>query len=565
MRRVRRSIVVAVLAIASTILMATAVQADDPPRQPQEAIPEKTQRFQSKPAGTTEKLKYYFGPYAVPPGHDANRVDIDLPVHDGYIISVEPGMRRVQNLTEPGHQEAHIHHAHWFALDPGNKEDNYTRGNTEWIFGNGDEETKADFAERSAAEPNGPIYGQYVGRSGPQLMIYMLHNKTSQPLNVWVVLDVTFIHGTKAELKAKGGREYHDISGVLFGRTFDVPRQPAGDGKWVEGIDTKPIEWTSTVSGTMIGTGGHLHPGGLSVHVENLGSKDNPCPNDGRGPQGGTMLYKGDALFRHNVLFSEDFQMEVTHPNWRAPIREGDRIRITGTYENKDHAWYTAMTHEGIYIDEQQPPKGRCKPYLVGNVEEQRTVTKLGKKKVKWSISKRGKLIRKATRQKRQEKVGIDPLEGVPNRPFGNHADLLCGITGFPACDRPVAERPPGRETSLVNIANFLYLPGDMSLSGQDGAPPRIKEGTSMRFFNEDQTAGIRHTVTTCPWPCNGPYVANYPLADGVWDSTTLGYDPVDGGNPNPVAETPKDLKAGKYAYFCRIHPWMRGAFEVTK
>ena len=32
--------------------------------------------------------------------------------------------------------------------------------------------------ERSAADPNGPIYGQYIGAGGPQLMIYMLHNKT---------------------------------------------------------------------------------------------------------------------------------------------------------------------------------------------------------------------------------------------------------------------------------------------------------------------------------------------------------------------------------------------------
>ena len=60
------------------------------------------------------------------------------------------------------------------------------------------------------------------------------------------------------------------------------------------------------------------------------------------------------------------------------------------------------------------------------------------------------------------------------------------------------------------------------------------------------------------------PYVANYPHGDGVWDSDTLGFDPIDGGNPNPVAETPKDMTLGKYSYYCRIHPWMRGAFEVV-
>ena len=70
--------------------------------------------------------------------------------------------------------------------------------------------------------------------------------------------------------------------------------------------------------------------------------------------------------------------------------------------------------------------------------------------------------------------------------------------------------------------------------------------------------------MTTCRWPCNGPYLANYPLPDGTWDSGTLGYDLISGGSPNPEAETPPDLEPGKYAYFCRIHPFMRGAFEVV-
>jgi plastocyanin len=53
-------------------------------------------------------------------------------------------------------------------------------------------------------------------------------------------------------------------------------------------------------------------------------------------------------------------------------------------------------------------------------------------------------------------------------------------------------------------------------------------------------------------------------LADGRWESGTLGYDVIDGGTPDPLAKTPKDLPVGKYSYFCRIHPWMRGAFEVV-
>jgi plastocyanin len=575
-------IVLALAALAAIGVAMPGASTADPPQPPTNAIPDLSDRFVPKPAGTKEDLKLYFGPYVVPPGHDANRVDLQLPGMTGYIQAIEPGMRRVADLTEPSHQEGHIHHAHWFALDIGNEEDNYTYGNTEWVFGNGDEETRADFQERSAADPKGPVYGQYVTPGAPQLMIYMLHNKTNQPLVTYIVLDVTFIHGTPEELKRSTGREHHDVSGVLFGRTYDVPRQPSGDGTYVSSTDSPrgPIRWTSTVEGTMIGTGGHLHPGGLSVVVENLGSKENPCPDDGRG-YGGTLLLKSDAIFRSGVMFSEDFQMEVSHPAWRAPIRKGDVIQITGVYENKDHGWYDVMTHEGIYVDEAQPPKAGCKPTLINQPSAARRAKRKAARKGKQQRARRqarrsarGKgglaLKRRGAKRRRWGRARLhmaDPTQGVANRAWHvGHPDLFCGAEyGGPPCERPYTDRGPGMETNLVTIANFLYVPGDYSLSGQEGAPPRVKKGTPMTFVNGDQEAGIRHSVTTCQWPCTGRYVANHPLPDGLWDSSTLGYDPIDGGNPNPVANTPSDLPVGKYSYFCRIHPWMRGAFEVVE
>jgi plastocyanin len=620
-------VLLGVVALATT-LPSAAPAADDP----MEPIAHRGDQYVPKAPGTTENLRFYFGPYTVPPGHDANRVDLELPMRNGFILAIEPGMRRVSDFSEPTHQEAHIHHAHWFALDPGNPEDNYTYGNTEWIFGNGDEETRADFQERSAADPNGPVYGQYIGAEKPQIMIYMLHNKTNQPLPVYIVLDVTFKHGTPEQLKEVTGRAHHDLNGVLFGRTYSVKREPNGDGKYETAKDDPrgPIQWTSTLDGTIVGTGGHLHPGGLNVIVENYGSKSNPCPNDGRG-YGGTRLLKSEALFR-NARLSEDFQMSVTNPAWRAPIHKGDRIRISGTYENKDHAWYDVMTHEGLYIDKDQPPRGRCSPELVnqkpGTLVKGRTIRHIHRKRVRYrgkdhrwhvKIVKRvhihrnavmklvpaTKRVRKVTRDNRgrrhvrivkrpvyvtkrwKDKKGrwhkkrvrkmvwrirkaprakaIDVTAGVPNRAWGHSHDLFCGEAfGGQPCERPDHDRGQGIDTNVVNIANFLYLPGDRALSGPQGAPARVKRGTSLTFVNDDQQAGIRHTVTTCPWPCLGRYVANYPLPDGAWDSKTLGYDPVDGGQPNPVSSTPPDLPVGRYSYFCRIHPWMRGEFDVV-
>ena len=505
------------------------------PYSPLDPILDRGDQYVPKPAGTREELQFWYGPYEVPSGWDANRYDLTLPIQRGLVTQVEPRMARVEDGSEPSHQEAHIHHAHWFSLDPDSETD-YTAG-LDWFFGNGDEETKANFDQRSAADPNGPIYGGYMDGS-PQPMIYMLHNKTSQPLHVYIVLDVTFVHGTLEELNALGGRPYHDVTGVLFGRTFNVPRDPnSKDGTYETAEDDKRgvIEWTSPIDGTIIGTGAHVHPGGLGMTVENYGSEESPCPDDGQG-YGGTLLLDSDVRWHNGVKFSEDYQTEVTNPAWRAPIHKGDRLRISSYYENRKHAWYEAMAHEGWYIDELQPPKGRCKPYLIG------PAAKLtGKDK-------------------------IDVTDGVRNRTWSMHStDHVCGRRyGHPPCERPMETPETGPPTGEVTIANFQYRPGDRSLSGTEGLPPAVPEGTSLTFVNADQFLNIRHSVTTCKWPCNGAYVANYPHPDGIWDSATLGYDVISGGSPNPVAETPKDLKPGLYSYFCRIHPWMRGAFEVV-
>ena len=177
----------------------------------------------------------------------------------------------------------------------------------------------------------------------------------------------------------------------------------------------------------MIGTGSHVHPGGLGMTVENYGSPEDPCPDDGQG-YGGTMLLDSDVIWRHGVRFTEDYQTEVTNPAWRAPIHVGDRIRISSYYANKNTAWYTAMAHEGLYVDTHQPPEGRCKPYLVG----------------------------KAAKQE-----GVSITDGVRNRPWGGHShDKICGERyGELPCDRPVKPYSPGVNTNDVRSSTSNTCP----------------------------------------------------------------------------------------------------------
>jgi hypothetical protein len=256
---------------------------------------------------------------------------------------------------------------------------------------------------------------------------------------------------------------------------------------------------------------------------------------------------------------SEQYQMGATKHGWRAPIREGDRITQFALYDNGEYASYEAMTFVGLYMDREQPPAARgaegctvdnTKAYLLPG-----------------------------------DPWGGDPVETVVNRdPHAGHmeASEYCGILDYPACDTEMPNPEKGLTAGAVHIGGFLYAPGDRALAGQAGLPVQVAKGSALTFVNEDAGIGVRHTVTSCQWPCNGRYVANYPNPDGLFDSGKMGNtDPIDGGgvvtsggplfgiglsdDALPVwnLDTSK-LDPGLYAYYCRIHPWMRGSLEVV-
>ena len=96
---------------------------------------------------------------------------------------------------------------------------------------------------------------------------------------------------------------------------------------------------------------------------------------------------------------------------------------------------------------------------------------------------------------------------------------------------------------------------------------PTIKVGQYLTFKNLDAPLdnGIWHTITACRAPCDGSTGIAFPLANASiqFDSGELGT----GGPPASGTDTwstPTNLPPGTYTYFCRIHPFMRGAFRVV-
>jgi hypothetical protein len=136
-----------------------------------------------------------------------------------------------------------------------------------------------------------------------------------------------------------------------------------------------------------------------------------------------------------------------------------------------------------------------------------------------------------------------------------------------------------GQQTGNVAITGFTYLPGDLSMAATTGVPT-VPLGTSLQFVNSDAALNVYHTATSCQYPCTGPTGTSFPVPNGGtslgrsldFDSAQLGFGiPTVSAAKNaatwnlPVTAAAGFAPGEVVTYFCRIHPFMRGAFEVTR
>jgi hypothetical protein len=580
--------------------------------------------------GACQRMRFAYGPLAVKPGQNdvfVEPVKIEKPTRDGYITRFKPNLVRADG-TVPPVQQVHLHHGTWLSVP------DYGSGP---FFASGEEKTIAPY-------PKG--YGMPVKASDQWLLLYMVHNATSRPMEVYITYDVDFVPQKKAEdlgLKAaypvwldvrpsgypvfNVQRKYGTRGGTCTWpknqcADFDpwenkfVGQGKPGNGK---GEDWQVPDRGSNLGriknftgGTLIGIGGHVHPGGLHndidlvrpggelvkerkvVRVKRRGkpirSKRSCRRAKGkwkrvkskrrarskraraRARKRGkcvkvkivqkrvdtTRIYTGRPVYWDYKDHSKDggpptswdLSMRVSGlPRWGVHVKPGDRLRSNATYDTKLQSTYENM---GIAVTLLVPDKNG-KPDAPGLNPFQ------AKKDNSLSCSSGGLA------------KGYLCDEGVVTH--GHYKEnAYHGKAGG------TWRAGSGGRTSQVGIANFLYAPGDLSRSQSTGIP-QVKLGTTLRFTNFDGSA-IYHTITSCRFPCLGSTGAAFPLADGDtsakraldFDSSELGF-----GAPGigPAKQTlnwqlpvtrAKGFKAGEtVTYFCRIHPFMRGAFKVTK
>jgi plastocyanin len=222
--------------------------------------------------------------------------------------------------------------------------------------------------------------------------------------------------------------------------------------------------------------------------------------------------------------------MTFTKPGWRIAVRKGDTLSVSATYDTSRASWYEVMgIIDPLWVTTKKIAGARD-PFT---------------QPVDWH--------------------GVVTHGHLPEN--NNHG----GTGDAPLPDVRTLAAGPARRS--VDVKRFAYELGDLTSGGASARPPTVKQGGTLTFRNLDSPKGqnpalaVYHTITSCQSPCNKATGIAYPLADGkaTFDSGELGYGPRQAtAAANRITwQTPRTLSPGTYSYFCRIHPFMRGAFRV--
>jgi plastocyanin len=459
-------------------------------------------------AGGAKRITYRIGPFDIIPGQ--NEIGFapiaEKPKVDGYFTRIRPDLTYL-NGRVPGVDVIHLHHGVWLNLS----RPDATAGLPERFFAAGEEKTHMRL-------PRG--YGYPIKASDRLLLNHMIHNLTPKPTKVWMVYEVDFV--PKGSRAARGMRSVRPVwMDVRNGSSYPVFNVRKGSGK--RGKYTFPDDarnpyagrerenrWVVDRPGVLVATAGHLHPGGLYTDLK--------LRRRGRTAR----LFRSVAkYFEPAGAVSWDVAMTGTRLDWRVKVRRGDVLSTSATYDTSRGSWWESMGIMVVYMARGGP----------------------GDNPFKTRVNRRGRVTHGHLAEN------------------DNHG-------GEPTSLPDPRQLPDGPENpGFVDLLDFKYQLGDLSLADPQRNPPVIRPGQTLTFRDAgDNARRIYHSITSCRPPCNRTTGIAYPLADSPvqFESGTLGtaVPPATGALQ---WTTPGDLDPGTYTYFCRIHPFMRGAFRVKQ
>ena len=285
-----------------------------------------------------ERLHFKVGPFTVEPGQNniANRgAAAQQPPVDGWIVGIRPNLEYANGKT-PGVDVIHLHHAVWLNMS-------------------------APDLDRSRPAP--AVLRGRRGEDDPQVPRRLrLRVQGDRPL-------APRLHAAQPHVEARtgvdhvrhrlhprdiAGREAHRRPRTRSGWTFRTARRTrcstcrgaAGTTAstpipTTRRIPTAPVPaknvWTVDQDGTLLGTAGHVHPGGLrdDLWLQRNGAV---VPSNRAKPGSTDTVHLFSSVSHYYEPagpVSWDVTMSATPDDWRVQVHKGDKLQITATYESK--------------------------------------------------------------------------------------------------------------------------------------------------------------------------------------------------------------------------------------
>jgi plastocyanin len=508
-----------------------------------------------------EHLHFAAGPYLVRPGANLILTDtreVPKPHVNGFMVRVAPNLHYALPNGKccggiPRVDIIHLHHGVWLS---------------DGAAGTGEGNSYVGFYPFMASGEEKTIYtmpkgfGYPVAAADRWLLNYMIHNLREKPAKVFITYDMDFIPDSSPA--ARGITPVHpiwmDVEEHQLYPVFNVYRHSGHNGRFTfpdmakDPYDGKaPLnEFTVDHSGTLVGTAGHLHPGGLYDDLDLIRAGARDASKTPRGTRPNSMrLFRSMAhYFDKRGPISWDMAMTATPANWRPHVNAGDTLRVSTTYETRRASWYESM---GIMVVWEVWANQTGVDPFAGRRDLRARVTSINP--FAHAIDERGHVTHGHLAE---------------NNHHGGTSWLTVDPNTLRSC-----------RTHNVDIAGFVFSPGDLESPGKQRCAPTVKEGHSITFHNEDASplspgipgidpsaayvSSIFHTITSCQDPCGLDTGISYPLANGAggFDSAQLGMGTPASGKL--TWSTPTGLKPGTYTFYCRIHPFMRGVFRIIR
>lgn len=485
--------------------------------------------------GACERLRFAQGPLTIKPGQNdvlIEPITTQAPRRDGYITRFEPNLV-FPDGTVPPVEDVHLHHGTWLS-------DNAIYAEGQGFSGLGPFAAAGEEKTIGTA-PKG--YGFPVEANDQWFLLYMIHSAVQRTMTAYITYDIDFIPEEKAnelgiqpahtmwlDVRNSGypvfnvQRPYGGKDGKCTWPTercadFDPYGQKiVGQGEPGRGHGTAfklpeageplgPIE--NFQGGTLVGMAGHLHPGGLTDNVELV--------RDGRSKR----IFTSEAIYWDHENpkkptgppTSWDLSMTGTAlPFWGIRVEPGDELRISGTYDTQRASTYENMA---IAVGAIAPdtPEGQATAPGIDPFEVRRARPKACAGKLGRQVPRCRQKMKLCTDTATRITAPVSKLRALSRRwGMGAKDPVLYCDRGIPTHGHQEANgnhggpqgnwtAQPGGVTSNVTIANFLYLPGDMSTISSSGVP-QVKLGTNLRFTNLEGTA-IYHTSRAAPSPAS--------------------------------------------------------------